>query len=553
MSTRTASICSKMDGRLALVIADYEAGRFRSIRAAAKAYEVPKSTFTDRLRGVQTRRVSQLSNRKLTETEENALIQWIVDLSERGHPVRILHIEHMANQLLSERVGPGSTVGKSWAQRFVTRNDQIRTIRYRKYDYERALCEDPEKIREWFDLVRNTINKYGITSADMWNFDETGFQMGVLGSATVVTKADSDRRQSYIQAGNREWVTTIEAINAEGQAIPPMIIFKGKMHQAAWYEPDRLDSTWTIGLSDSGWTNDQLGLQWLKNVFEPHTTKLRIGAFRLLIMDGHGSHATPEFDTLCKELNIVPLYMPPHSSHLLQPLDVGCFSPLKRAYTKHLENTFRVGINHIDKLEFLDTYKQARPEVFTKNNILSSFGASGLHPFDPIRVLDRINAPLRTRTPENDPQQISTHSSPWDPKTPQTTRELQRQTKILADRLRTRSRSLSSPTRIIVDQVFKACSTAMHGVTLLATENKALRAANAKQKHKRKALRVYIGQGDILTGEEAQDRAKRARIDLNQVVPGPSVPGESSSGRAARKCSMCSSILHNARTCPERS
>ena len=48
----------------------------------------------------------------------------------------------------------------------------------RKHDCFRALCEDPELIQSWFDIVRNTVAKYGIADADICNFVETGFTMG---------------------------------------------------------------------------------------------------------------------------------------------------------------------------------------------------------------------------------------------------------------------------------------------------------------------------------------------------------------------------------------
>ena len=56
----------------------------------------------------------------------------------------------------------------------------------RKYDYQRVKCEDPEEIRKWFDLVRETIAKYGIITVDIYNFDKSGFQMGVIVTAKVV-------------------------------------------------------------------------------------------------------------------------------------------------------------------------------------------------------------------------------------------------------------------------------------------------------------------------------------------------------------------------------
>ena len=68
-------------------------------------------------------------------------------------------------------------------------------------------------------------------------------------------------------------------------------------------------------------------------------------------------------------------------------LDVGCFAPLKRSYGQIMD----VKINHIDKLEFLDAYKQARMKVFTESNIRSGFTATGLVPYNPDQVLSRLN------------------------------------------------------------------------------------------------------------------------------------------------------------------
>jgi hypothetical protein len=72
--------------------------------------------------------------------------------------------------------------------------------------------------------------------------------------------------------------------------------------------------------------------------------------------------------------------MPPHSSHLLQPLDVGCFSPLKRAYSREIESLIRHHINHVTKLKFLPALKAAYSRSFTPVNIRSAFQGAGLVP-----------------------------------------------------------------------------------------------------------------------------------------------------------------------------
>ena len=105
-------------------------------------------------------------------------------------------------------------------------------------------------------------------------------------------------------------------------------------------------------MSPNGWTNDKLGIEWTKH-FDVSTKGRTKGVYRMLILDGHRSHLTAEFDQYCKNNQIITLCMPAHASHLLQPLDVSCFKPLKRAYGTEVYNYVRRGIHHIDKQDFL--------------------------------------------------------------------------------------------------------------------------------------------------------------------------------------------------------
>jgi hypothetical protein len=153
----------------------------------------------------------------------------------------------MANLLLAQRGGSTTppTVGENWIRNFVNRHDEIKSKYNRKYDYQRAKCEDPDIIRDWFRRVQNTIEQYGIIPEDTYNFDETGFQMGVIATAKVITGSDRAGRPVTTQPGNREWVTVIETINACGFTIPPLVILEGIMHQAAWYENGILPPNWS--------------------------------------------------------------------------------------------------------------------------------------------------------------------------------------------------------------------------------------------------------------------------------------------------------------------
>ena len=83
-----------------------------------------------------------------------------------------------------------SPVGQCWVSRFIKRHDDLQSKYNRKYDYQRAKREDLILIRAWFKRVQDTKIQYGILDEDVWNFDETGYQMGVLTTAKVVTGTD---------------------------------------------------------------------------------------------------------------------------------------------------------------------------------------------------------------------------------------------------------------------------------------------------------------------------------------------------------------------------
>jgi hypothetical protein len=79
--------------------------------------------------------------------------------------------------------------------------------------------------------------------------------------------------------------------------------------------------------------------------------------------------------------------MPPHSSHLLQPLDVGCFGPLKKASSREIEQLVKCSITHISKTEFLPAFHAAFQATMTKSNIEGSFRRAGLVPLNAENVI----------------------------------------------------------------------------------------------------------------------------------------------------------------------
>jgi hypothetical protein len=452
----------------------------------------------------------------------------------------------MANQLLRAR--GASSVGKLWASNFVRRQPELRTRFSRKYDYQRAKCEDPKVIGEWFEVVRNVKAKYGIVDEDTYNFDETGFMMGIIFAGMVVTTSDGLGKAKLAQPGNREWATVIQGVNAQGWAIPPFIILAGQYHLANWYTECNLPANWRIATTNNGWTTNEVGLDWIKH-FDHYTAPRTKGTYRLLILDGHESHHSTEFELYCQNHNIITLCMPPHSSHLLQPLDVGCFGPLKQAYGRQIEDLMRAHINHVSKLEFLCAFREAFFASMTEKNIQGGFAGAGLMPYEPERVISKLDVKLRTPTPSN--SRPST-PQPWVSQTPQNPREASSQSELIKTRISNHQNS--SPTSMLnaVDHITKGAMAMMHRVALLESEVSSLRKANEALSKRRRAKKTRVRLGGSLTVQDAEDLLEQKAVD--EQVMQENRQGSRRAGGArtkARCCGACGKPGHNARTCQE--
>jgi uncharacterized protein YndB with AHSA1/START domain len=201
-----------------------------------------------------------------------------------------------------------------------------------------------------------------------------------------------------LQDGSREWVTLLATVCADGTALPPGIIYQSDNStlQAPWVaEIDTEKHDCFISSSPSGWTNNKLGLAWLQQVFERCTKqKARLGRdWRLLIVDGHGSHLTFEFLEYCEAHRILVSVFPPHSTHTLQPLNVVCFKPLSGTYTHqltcHLHRS--QGLVPLKKGDFFPLFWEAWSTSMTEKLALKSFESTGIWPKDPNVILKRFD------------------------------------------------------------------------------------------------------------------------------------------------------------------
>ena len=293
----------------------------------------------------------------------------------------------------------GIMPGHNWSSRFVDRHRDVLDSKFLDtLDLARHKSGTRSSVQAYFNTVEQKIEEYGITFDNVYNMDEKGFMVGHLQKTKRIFTKDSYTDQDLIRAGqdgNREWITVLATICADSSALTPTLIYKAKTGnlQNTWldgFDPDEDQCTFSSSLN--GWTTDAHGLAWLNQVFEPET-KIKAGrGWRLLFVDGHGSHLNMKFLDRCRELKIMLAIYPPRSTHILQPLDVSCFNPLANYYSQGLNELINktAGFTSIKKRNFFAIFKQAWSKTFVKDTISSAWSKTGIWPQNSRIVLDKL-------------------------------------------------------------------------------------------------------------------------------------------------------------------
>jgi hypothetical protein len=145
--------------------------------------------------------------------------------------------------------------------------------------------------------------------------------------------------------------------------------------QSTWFPEETPDILYTT--SENGWTDNSHGYHWLQRIFIPETQPQR-NEWRLLVLDGHGIHTAIDLS-----------FLPAHTSHVLQPLDLGVFAPLKSRYVRQIAALASLDdASQIKKQRYLTCYKMARLDTFTPRLLRTEWKAAGLYPFNSSKGLN---------------------------------------------------------------------------------------------------------------------------------------------------------------------
>lgn len=377
-----------------------------SLRHVAGKYRVPRTTLQRaRVRPASAAAVLAQSagrgrKRRLHAAEEELIAGTILEFQSQGTPLtRDLVLDltqtfvgtlpaHRRRTLQFRDNRPGYT----WLRGFVTRFPYLTVKSTADLENERAQAMSPEHVAEHFARVRTVLDKYRITEpTHVFNLDECGFSVkGMTWGRRVkrvVHAGTTSFQRTLTWTGSVDHVTCMAVVSAAGKAWTPAFVLPGvlaryrRRQDGRWETPsDFLPKPNYLYQREVAGMDSDIFYSWAK-AFVEETALLRTdGKYMLLVYDGYASHCTYRTLKLFQENNIVVVSLPAHTSHALQPLDVGVFSPLKNAFRSALNRRVVVAkrTTRNDIFTICELLQRAFHQAVTPSNIIAGFRGTGL-------------------------------------------------------------------------------------------------------------------------------------------------------------------------------
>ncbi|KAI8401215.1 hypothetical protein FOFC_18084 [Fusarium oxysporum] len=255
---------------------------------ASQKRGVPQSTLSGRLSGQTSKNERIQAHQRISKTQEETLIRWVLRQESLGYALSHSQLRACVEAILQQQ-GDNKPLGKHWTTRFVKRHLQLSTKLGKRQEAARFDGFTPKAVNWYFD-IRET--EYGwIKPENTVNVDEGGIMAGFGLDSLVIGSSDPKKKAMLKGVQSRTWASFIEAVTAT--------------------------------------VVSYIALEWLKDVYLPQTEPRDASDARLIILDGHGSHAKDEWMATCFLNNVYCCYLPAHCSHGLQPLDSGIFNVIK--------------------------------------------------------------------------------------------------------------------------------------------------------------------------------------------------------------------------------
>ncbi|XP_068229518.1 tigger transposable element-derived protein 1-like [Palaemon carinicauda] len=367
-----------------------------SMRAAGRKYGIPESTLRHKRSGYHPISKKMGPKTVLTDAEEEVLVAYIKGSIRRANPVTKKNIIDAVSTILRtereegiERATPPSFTDKpkkKWWQLFRQRHP---TVTYRTPETLTTSRKSISKqvILQWFADTQSFFVEEGMTEAlhdpsRNFNIDESGFSLSPKQGRVLAIKGEKHVFEES-SAQHKTNITVLANVCADGRIPPPMIIYPRKRISAHMGEnfPEGYDCC--VGKSEKGYITIETLYEYLCNSFNDWLNDNNVQRPIIIWTDWHETRNNYYLAKQLQLLNIVLYGLPPNTTHMMQPLDVSVFGPLKKSWSRGAkEFEHQNPDSMITQVNFAKVFLPIYYNCVSADNIKAGFKKCGLCPFD---------------------------------------------------------------------------------------------------------------------------------------------------------------------------
>ncbi|XP_064098554.1 uncharacterized protein LOC135209721 [Macrobrachium nipponense] len=242
-------------------------------------------------------------------------------------------------------------------------------------------------IRQWFAEANTYFSEEELLEAlhdpsHNFNIDESGFSLSPKHGKVLAIKGEKNVFE--VSGPNyKANISVLATVSADGRVPPPMIIYPRKRISYQMAEQFPEDLLCAVGKSEKGYINFENLYEYLCNTFNDWLTENDVQRPVIVWTDWHETRNNFYLASSLKSMNIILYGLPPNTTHIMQPLDVAVFGPLKKNWTKGAKEFERKNPDDmITQVNFAKVFLPIYYDSVSAANIKSGFSKCGLVPFD---------------------------------------------------------------------------------------------------------------------------------------------------------------------------
>ncbi|KAJ4434791.1 hypothetical protein ANN_23362 [Periplaneta americana] len=365
-------------------------------RKASDQFGVPRSTLENKVNDTNPGSIGKPS--VLDKAEEDMLIHGILRAAHWGFPFTSDDIRYVVKGYLDksgrkEKRFAQNLPGMEWSRAFLKRHSNVLSVRLSENIKRQRAEVNHEAVKLYFLNIEEAI--VNIPPSNVVNYDETNL-CDDPGRKHVIVRRGT-KHPERVMDSSKSSVSIMMAASGDGDLLPPYVLYKSEHLWDTWQEGGPKGTRYNR--NRSGWFDLPVFEDWFFTIVLPYF-KSKEGP-KIMVGDNLSSHISLRVIEECERNNISYILLPPNSTHLLQPLDVGFFKPLKNAWRAVLTKWKQTTRGPISKDAFPCLLKDTLDQISTnkKENIQNAFRAVGLIPFNPDKVLNKL--PDKEHSPSN--------------------------------------------------------------------------------------------------------------------------------------------------------